>query len=300
MPLTRLTSNAAILLTLTALIWGGNAVAGKFAVGHISPLLLTCARWTIAAVLLIIIAHRHLRTDWPVIRARLPFLFVMGAVGFATFNGLLYTSLKYTTAINVTILQAGMPMFIFFLNFVAFRTKPHWGQMVGYTLTLVGVLLTAAAGDFSTLADLAINRGDLIMLVAALIYAAYSVAVVTKPKMHWLSFLTTLIASAAIVSIFMALYEATTPQFIWPTTTTGWTIVVFTAIFPSIIAQGFYIRGIELIGGNKAGLFVNLVPIFGALLSVLLLGEAFHLYHMIALALVIGGILLAQRLQRQS
>ncbi len=300
MSLSRLANNAVILLTLTALIWGGNAVAGKFAVGHISPLLLTCSRWTLAALLLIIIAHRHLRADWPAIRARLPYLFIMGATGFAVFNGLLYTALKFTTAINVTILQAGMPMFIFMLNFLAFQTRPHWGQIVGYGLTLVGVLLTAAAGDFSTLADLDINRGDLIMLLAALVYAGYSVALASKPVMHWLSFLTVLVSSAAAASIFMAFYEATTAVFIWPATVTGWTVVAYTAIFPSILAQGFYIRGIELLGGNKAGLFLNLVPIFGALLSVLLLGEALHVYHTVALALVIGGILLAQRLQRQS
>ncbi|MGI9463147.1 MAG: DMT family transporter [Aestuariivirgaceae bacterium] len=270
------------------------------AVGHISPMLLTSARWTVASALLIVIANRHIRDDWPVIRANLPYLFMMGATGFAVFNILFYVSLQYTTAINVTILQAAMPMFIFTLNFAAFRTRPHWGQIVGYTLTLVGVLLTAAAGDLSSLLVLDINRGDLIMSVAALVYAGYSVALAAKPKMHWLSFLTALVVSASIAGIIMALYESTTPQFLWPSTVTGWAVVAYTAIFASIIAQGFYIRGVELLGGNRASLFLNLVPIFGALLSVLVLGEALHLYHAVALALVIGGIFLAQHLQNKA
>jgi drug/metabolite transporter (DMT)-like permease len=287
-----------LLLTLTALIWGGNAVAGKFAVGHISPMLLTCSRWVGAIAILAVFAHRHIRTDWPVIRQHLPYLFIMGAVGFSIFNTLMYTALKYTTAINVAILQSGMPMFIFLLSFLALRIRPHWGQLVGYSLTLVGVLLTATSGDLMALAGLQINRGDLIMLVAAFVYSAYSVGLASKPDMHWLSFLTVLIASAAIAAIIMAAYEATTPDFIWPSTPRGWTVVFYTAIFPSIVAQGFFIRGVELLGGNRAGLFLNLVPIFGALLSVALLGESLHLYHIVALILVIGGILLAQRLNK--
>ncbi|MGI9463551.1 MAG: DMT family transporter [Aestuariivirgaceae bacterium] len=293
-----LTNNAVLLLTLTTLIWGSNAVAGKLAVGHISPFLLTSARWTGATLVLLVIARRELPRDWPVIRAHLPYLFLMGALGFAAFNGLLYTSLKFTTAINVTILQAGMPMFIFAFNFIVFRTRLQWAQTVGYALTLLGVMLTALAGDLSALAELAINRGDLIMLVAVVVYAAYSVALRAKPQMHWLSFLTVLVISAAFTSIFMAGYEATTEDFIWPTTVTGWSLAVYTAILPSIIAQGCYIRGIELLGGNKASLFLNLVPIFGSMLSVLLLGEAFYTYHAIALALVIGGIVFAQLLSR--
>ena len=206
--------NAPLLLSLTALIWGGNAVAGKFAVGEISPFLLTSARWTIASFILLMIARRQLAADWPVIKQRLVYLFLMGACGFAGFNGLLYTALIYTTAINVTIIQAGMPMFIFIMNFLVFRLNTSLGQIVGYSLTLTGVLLTAAAGDFSQIATLAINHGDTIMVAAAFVYAAYSVALRSKPQMHWISFLSVLIFSAAIVSIFMAAYEATTDAFI--------------------------------------------------------------------------------------
>lgn len=291
----QVSNNAALLLTLTTLIWGGNAVAGKFAVGEVSPFLLTAARWTIASLILLVFAHRRIAADWPVIRDRLPYLFMMGALGFSGFNGLLYSSLHHTSAINVTIIQAGMPMFIFMLNFVVFRIATSARQALGYSLTLVGVTLIAAAGDFAQLTSLAINRGDLIMVAAAFVYAAYSVALKSKPQMHWISFLTVLIIAASFTSLAMVAYEFAAGDLVWPSTTKGWSVVLFTAIFPSIVAQGFYIRGVELYGGNKAGLFLNLVPIFGAILAVLLLGEAFHLYHALAMALVIGGIVMAQR-----
>lgn len=291
-----LTSNAALLLTLTTLFWGGNAVAGKFAVGHISPLLLTAARWGFASVILMALARRHLRRDWPFIRAHLPYLFAMGMLGLAAFNGLFYTALTYTTAINSAIIQAGMPMFIFILGFLFFRTRTSRAQAMGYSLTLSGVAVAALRGELGALADLQINRGDLIMIVAAFFYAAYSVALQAKPRIHWLSFLAVLVTSAAVAAIPLALYEATTDSFIWPTTATAWSVVAYTAIFPSILAQGFYIRGVELLGGNKSALFLNLVPIFGTLLSIVLLGESFRLFHGVALFLVIAGIFLAQRM----
>ncbi len=294
-PFSFFTDNAYLILLVTMIFWGGNAVAGRFAVGEVSPLLLTCLRWILGAGVLLVIARRQLSKDWPTIRCHLPYIMFMGATGFAIFNGLLYTALNHTTAINATIVQAGIPMFIFTLNFLIFRTKVRWVQIVGYSVTLIGVLVAAGRGDLQQLANLDINRGDMIMLLAGLVYATYSSVLHAKPALHWLSFLTMLSLTAAIVSIPMAIYEMTTPNLIWPTTWTSWAVILYTTIFPSVIGQALFIRGIELIGGNAAGLFVNLVPIFGAILAVLLLGESFKLYHGLALILVLGGILFAQR-----
>ncbi|MCB1511276.1 MAG: DMT family transporter [Hyphomicrobiaceae bacterium] len=289
-----LANNGVLLLVLTTLFWGGNAIAGKLAVGVVSPFILTVLRWLLATAILVVIARPHLRRDWPVIRKNLWFLLLLGGLGFSAFNGALYTALKYTTAINVTILQAGMPMVIFALNFVIFRTITHPAQAFGYFITLLGVLITAARGDWRELANLAFNFGDLLMLGAIVVYGGYSVALRNKPQMHWLSFLTVLAAAALIAALPMAAFEIATDTAIWPTGPGAWAIVIYTTVFPSILAQGFFIRGNELLGGNAAGLFLNLVPIFGALLSVLILGEDFRAYHGVALVMVIGGILIAQ------
>ncbi|MAI44450.1 MAG: DMT family transporter [Hyphomicrobiaceae bacterium TMED74] len=293
-----LTNNGLLLAVVCTLIWGGNAIAGKFAVGNVSPLMLTMCRWILAATIMVIWGWSHLRNDWPVIRQNLVYLFFAGALGFAAFNGLLYTALKYSTAINITILQSAMPMFVFLLNFLVFGLRMHWAQALGYSITLIGVLLVAGQGDFTRLASLDVNFGDLVMLVAVVVYSAYSVALRAKPAMHWMSFLAVLVISATIASIPMAAVEYALGETIVPTNVTGWMVVFYTALFPSIVSQGFWIRTNELLGGNTASLFFNLVPIFGAILAVLILGETFHIYHAIALTMVVGGIVIAQQLAK--
>jgi drug/metabolite transporter (DMT)-like permease len=290
-----LRAQAWLMLVLTTLFWGGNAVAGKLAVGEVSPMLLTWLRWTLAALLMLVVARHHLRQDWPVIRRRLPFLAMMGALGFTGFSGLLYSGLIRTTAINATIIQAGMPMFIFVLNLVIFRTASRPLQLVGYTITLVGVAVAAGQGNLLALASLGINLGDLMIIAAAIIYASYSVALRSKPQVHWQSLLTALLTAASLAALPLAIIEAQTATFVWPDSRTAWTVVAYTTIFPSLLAQAFFIRANEIIGSNAAGLFLNLIPISGALLSVALLGEQFRLYHAVSLVLVLGGIALAQR-----
>lgn len=290
--------NAYVLLLLTTLFWGGNAVAGKFAVGHVSPMMLNTLRWGVASLVLLVIARRRLAQDWPAIRRNLPLLFALGAAGFTLFNAAMYSALVFTSAINVSIEQAGMPMLIFVANFVLYRIGVAPGQIVGFTVSLVGVALTAAHGDLSRLAELDVNRGDLIMLAGVVAYAGYTVALRYKPAIHWQSAVLALSVAALVTSLPFAAWEWSAGDAV-PPDAAGWGIVLYTAIFPSILAQAFYIRGVELIGGNRAGLFVNMVPIFGTLLSVVLLGEAFHLHHAIALAMVLGGIWLAEHSGRK-
>jgi drug/metabolite transporter (DMT)-like permease len=294
-PLSLISQNAYLLLLITMVFWAGNAIAGRLAVDDVSPLVLTWLRWTFGAVVLVLLARSHLSRDWPVICRHWRYIVFMGATGFAVFNALLYSALVHTTALNATILQAGIPMIIFSLNYLAFRTAVRSLQILGYSVTLVGVLVATSQGEIAQLLGLEFNRGDLIMLAGVLVYSTYSVALRAKPELHWLSFLAALFVVAAFVSLPLALYEMTVSAAIWPMSLTGVGVVLYTAIFPSIIGQALFIRCIELIGANAAGLFVNLVPIFGALLAVLILGERFQAYHAIALALVLGGIMVAQR-----
>lgn len=294
----RLVDSGIFVLLVATFFWGGNAVAGKLANGHVSPMLLTFFRWMIAAIILLPFAWKYLVEDWPVIRRNLAYFAIMAPLGFTLFNILLYTALTYTTAINVTIEQAAMPMFIFLINFIGFRTRPTWVQVLGYSVTLVGVVLTVSGASMARLRELDFNIGDLIMMLAAFCYAAYGVGLRLKPAMHWLSFLTVLILFAGIFSIPFVVYERSTDAYIFPTTALGWGIVAFAAIFPSIICQACFIRGNELLGANNAALFLNATPIFGALLSILILGEAFRWYHAVALVLVIGGITGAQHFGR--
>lgn len=283
-----------VLLLFTALFWGGNAVAGKIAVGHISPLTLTCLRWLLAMAIVLPFAWPHLRRDWAAIRPRLPLLILLGAVGFTLFNNLMYTALNYTSAVNVAIVQAAMPLMVFLMNFAFYRIATTPVQLGGFALTFIGVAIIAGRGEWQVIAELAFNLGDVIMLSAMLCYGFYTVMLRNKPQMHWLSFIAVLGTSALVTSIFAALWEWHAGHGIWPDAT-GWGTVLYTAIFPAILSQVFWMRGIELIGSNRAGLFINIVPIFGSLLAVALLGEAFRSWHAIALALILGGVWVSQR-----
>ncbi len=288
------TGKAYLFLLTTALIWGGNAVAGKMAVGHVSPFLMTLIRWVIAFGLIVTISVPQLRQDWPAIRRNWLYLLLMGATGFTGFNALLYTALHYTSAINAVIEQAGMPFVIFVANFFIFRMRATGGQVVGFLLTMSGIALTAANGDLQTLLSLKLNFGDLLMLFAVLVYAAYTVGLRFKPELHWKSMMAATAGGAMIAAIPLGVYEwwngaAQVPD------AKGWAVVAFIAIFPSLFAQTLFVRGVEIIGSNRAGLFINLVPIFGMLLSIGLIGEPLHVYHMVSLVLVLGGIVMAER-----
>lgn len=287
-----------VLLVLTALFWGGNAVAGKLANDHISPFLLTTLRWIVAMAIVYPFALAHLKRDWPVIRKNIIFLFLLGAIGFAVFNNLMYSALTHTSALNVAIVQASMPLTVFLFNFLLFGLRATGLQLAGFALTLIGVVVIAARGDLTALLSLDFNIGDLLMLIAILIYGIYSVFLKDKPDIHWLSFITVLGTSAMFVSLAFAGYEVAAGSVIWPDLQ-GWLVVLYTAVFPSILSQVFWMRGLELIGSNRGGVFINIVPIFGSALAILILGERFHAYHAIALILIIGGVWLSQQVLRK-
>jgi len=284
---------AYLLLFLTTMFWGGNAIAGKLAVGKVSPMLLTSMRWGLALIILVTFALPQIRRDFAKIRKHWLLLAGLGAIGFTAFNVSLYSALEYTSAINVVIEQAGMPAIIFVANFLIFRIAASTQQVVGFFLTLAGVFIVASAGSLENLLTLSFNRGDIIMLFAITFYGGYTVALRYKPQIHWQSLISVLALSAFVVSLPFSIWEYLAGNTIVPGVE-GFTIAAYTAIFPAIVGQVLYIKGNELIGSNRAGLFINLVPIFGTLMAVVILREAIQLYHLLALALVVGGIGLAE------
>ncbi|MBL0372346.1 DMT family transporter [Rhizobium sp. KVB221] len=285
---------AYIFLLITAFGWAGNAVIAKFAVGHIGPFGLSAARWMLALVLIIAISVPQIRRDWPKIQQYWPLLLGYGAVGFAGFNALLYSALQYTSAINCVIEQAGIPGIIFISNYLLFRMKVSIAQIAGFSLTLLGVGLTATNGSFASIGDLHLNFGDALMLVAAVAYAGYTVSLRWKPDIHWKSLMAATATGAVLASVPLAGVEIASGKFIVPDTI-GWIAILYTGTIPSLLSQIFYVRGVELIGPNRAGLFINAVPVFGTLLSVMLLSEQLQPFHIAALAMVLSGIAIAEK-----
>ena len=166
-------------------------------------------------------------------------------------------------------------------------------------LSIAGVALTASHGEPLRLLELEVNFGDALMLLSVVVYSGYTVALRNKPDVHWQSLMIVLTATAFVTTLPFVAAEFAYGAGIVPDAK-GWAIIAYTAIFPSILSQVFYIRGVELIGANRAGLFINLVPIFGTLLSVIILGEDFRAFHAVAMALVFGGIWLAESSSRKT
>jgi drug/metabolite transporter (DMT)-like permease len=283
-----------LLLTLTALSWGANAVAGRLAVGLVSPMALICLRWLVVVVVLGMFARREIAAAWPVLAPRWRTVVVMGTLGFTAFNAFLYLSAHHTTAVNIGVIQGVTPAFVLLGGLLAYRTPVRALQVAGLVLTLIGVMVVASRGEIGVLSGLAFNMGDLGMVVASALYAGYTVALRKRPPVAPLAFFAALAGVALLTSLPLVAFEVVTGTVQWPGSK-GWALVAFTALIPSFISQIFFMRGVELIGPGRAGIFVNLVPVFAAILAVIILGETFAWHHAVALALVLGGIWLAEQ-----
>jgi drug/metabolite transporter (DMT)-like permease len=286
-------SSPTLLLSLTALMFAGHSVVGRLAVGEISPMTLTCARWGLALAPLSLAARGHTGRDLAILRPRWRFVIAMGALGFTAFNALFYTAAHHTSALNISIIQGVIPAFVLIGARLIFGVRIGVWQAVGAFITMVGVAAIASQGDIARLLALAFNGGDLIMVFASVLYAGYTVGLRARPQMSGLGFFTAMAAVAFVTSIPLLSLEIANGAFIQPTLK-GLALLLYVAIFPSLLAQIFYMRGVELIGPGRAGVFVNLVPVFGALLAVILLGETFAAYHVVALVLVAIGIGIAE------
>jgi drug/metabolite transporter (DMT)-like permease len=291
---TGLFGQAYLLLSLTALFWGGNAIAGRLAVGEISPMALTCLRWVIVVVVMLPLTGPQLMAAWPVLRERWLSTVLMGIFGFTAFNGLFYVAAHHTTAVNLTIFQGSIPVLVLIGMVLLFGVRVVPLQVLGMFVTLLGVVIVSVKGSFEVLRSLALNIGDVWTLIACVFYAGYTLALRRRPAVSGLVFFTALAVVAFLSSLPLLTFEIATGTVLWPTLK-GWVVLLYVGLLPSLLAQIFFIRGVELIGPARAGLFVNLVPVFGALLAVVLLGEPFAFYHALGLALVLGGIWLAER-----
>jgi len=283
-----------LVLSLTSLMFAGHSVVGRLAVGQISPMTLTCARWALALIPLSLAARRDFAGDLAVLRPRWLFVVAMGALGFTAFNALFYSAAHYTSALNLSILQGAIPAFVLIGARIVLGSKVRPWQAFGAFMTMVGVAAMASQGEIGRLLTLAFNGGDLLMLLACIFYSGYTVGLRNRPKVSRFGFFAAMAGVAFLTSIPLLAIEIASGGFVTPTWV-GLGALLYAALLPSLAAQILYMRGVELIGPGRAGVFVNLVPVFGALLAVLLLGEAFALYHVLALILVVAGIAIAER-----
>jgi len=291
-------ARAYFLLVFATLCWGANAIFGKLAVGEIPPMLLVTVRWSGALLLMLVFANVHVRRDWPILRERLGFISCLAVMGFTGFNLLFYSAAYSTSALNIGIIQGSIPVFVLMGTFFLYRTRVAPLQFIGVLGTIAGVLIVGARGDLVHLAGLSFNLGDLLMVMACALYASYTVGLRQRPAASALGLFTVLAGVAFFVSIPFSVAEYTFGDFYWPSAT-GWIIAALVTVFPSFLAQIFFIQSVERIGPNRAGVFINLVPVFSSLFAVSVLAETIEVFHMVALFLVLGGIWLSEHGKRE-
>ncbi|MEP3277759.1 MAG: DMT family transporter [Stappiaceae bacterium] len=283
-----------LLLMMTALFWGGNSIASRLAVSEVSPFVIVFYRWAIVCLLLIALNYKKVRASWPVLKPKLPLLAGMATVGFTGFNAIFYVAGHHTSAINIGILQGSIPVIVLLGAFLLYATPVKPLQIVGTLVTIAGVIVVASAGDIDRLLNLQFGYGDGLMMIACILYASYTLALKRRPEVSGIVLMTVLAFFALITSIPLVAYEIASGEAQMPTGT-GWLVILYITLFPSFLAQIFFMRGVELIGPGRAGVFVNLVPVFSAILAIVILNESFLLFHGLALALVLGGIYIAER-----
>jgi drug/metabolite transporter (DMT)-like permease len=281
-----------LLLTLAVLFWSGNFIVGRAVRANIPPVALAFWRWTGASLLVFFLARPHWKHDREEIKRHWPLLLLLSIIGVASFNTLVYTGLQRTMALNAFLIQAMMPVLIVVMSFLLFGERISLRQTCGVVLALVGAVIIIIQGNIKTLISLSLNRGDLLIFLAVGSYAGYSVLLRKRPSIHPLSFLGVTFIIGALILLPFYLWETFTLRPIHFDRSTL-LAVCYVAIFPSIVSYFCFNRGVELVGANRAGLFMYFMPVFGSLMAIGFLGESFHWFHGVGILLIVPGILLA-------
>ena len=287
-----------LLTPLAPLFWSGNFIVGRALRGTLPPIGLAFWRWCIASLIILGFALPHLKQDWKTIVSHWKIILFLSGLGIAAFNTLVYTGLQSTTAINGVLLQAVLPIAIVLISYVFFRDTITPIQALGVLVSLIGAIVIIIQGKLSVLTALSFNTGDVLIFIALICYAAYSAFLRKRPAIHPLSFLAVTFTTGTLIIFPLYLWEHLARQAM-PVNHLTFLAVGYVAIFPSILAYLCYNRGVELLGANRAGLFVHLMPVFGSIMAIVFLGEHFRVYHVAGIVLILTGIVLATRVKKR-
>lgn len=283
------------LLALPPLFWAGNFLVGRMMNGLVPPMTLLFWRWALAFVLILPFAWTSLRRDLPRYRAQFWRLFGAALSGIVAFNSFIYIGLHFTTASNALLLNSLIPVLILLAGAAFYGQRLNPLALLGVLLSFAGVLVILTQGDAAALLALELSRGDLIVFCALIAWTAYTFLLRGfSTDVDRIGLMTAQIAVGLVVLLPMMLAEMqVAPSAIWNTKTLS--ALAYLAVFPSILAYVFYTAAVARVGPTRAGLSIHLIPVFGVILAVALLGERLHLYHLAGVVAIGGGILLALR-----
>jgi drug/metabolite transporter (DMT)-like permease len=293
-PIRWLNNQPYLLLSLTALFWAANIVLARHVGNHVPPITLTTIRWFGVFLILLPFAWPHLKRDWPALRAHLPLMLFLSAIGFAFNNAISYWAMQYTQALNALLIQSSGPLFVALWSLVLFGVRLTPAQLGGIAISLAGVLTIILRGDLLALASISFNRGDVMFASSLVSFGLYSALIPRRPVTHQLSLISFTTFCGALMLVPFSVWEFSTGavlKFDFLTLAT----LAYVLIFPSTLAYLFFNRGVALIGPNRAAPFFHLVPVFGSVMAIALLGETLQLFHLVGYALVLAGVVIASR-----
>ena len=278
------------LLSLSALCWAGNIVVARGVIDFMPPIGFAFWRWVLASVLVLPFALGHILREWPKILRSWKFLLLLALLGISGFNALLYTAVHSTTAINGALIQTAMPAVIVLISLVIYREKSTALQMTGVILCTAGAATIVLRGSPGMLLQLNFVIGDVLIITAVGFYALYSVLLKERPAIHPLAFLamTFSLGALGLLPIYIGELFFVEPMALDLRVAGS---IAYVAIFPSIVAYFCWNRGVQLVGANRAGLFINLIPVFASVLAIVFLGESFLWFHFAGMVLICGGVL---------
>lgn len=284
-----------LLLTLTPFFWSCNWIIGRALHDDVPPLAMTFFRWFFAIAILAPFALPKLRRDWPAMRAHWKIMLVLGAIGIGSHNALAYIGLNYTSATNGVILNSFIPVMIIAMAWLFFRERLSNAQLAGVVISLGGVLTILSRGSLETLASFRLNIGDVFVILSMAMWSLYTVLLRHRPAgLDTLSFLFAIAVIGDLCMLPFWLGEmALSRSIVWSPVT--FVAIASVALFSSVLAYIFWNRGVELVGAQVAGLFVHLMPVFGAALAWLFLGERLEVYHVAGIVLILAGIAITSR-----
>jgi len=286
----------AVLLTLAALIWGGNFVVGRWAHSDIPPLNLTFWRWLTAGLVLLPFVARSMWAQRRLIRKNVVLLTVLAVSGMVMFHSFTYIALGTTTAINAAVVLASMPMVIPLISIFLGDERLSPRQALGIAISVLGVVVIVSRGDWRVLVNLSFTPGDLWVLASVLAWSLYSVLLKRLPKKtgEKMSPLVVL-GTTNWIAIFVLL-----PFYLWEYQTVGGfelttatvAVIAYVAVFASIVAFVSWNAAVAQVGANKAGLFIHLIPLSASVFSIIFLGENLEIYHLIGIIPILLGVYL--------
>ncbi|MBQ5945981.1 DMT family transporter [Massilia sp. ST3] len=294
-----LTPSTILFLTIPPILWAGNAVVGRLVRDAVPPMTLNLIRWVLALAILVPLGRAALRSSNGVL-ANWRRYAMLGLLSVGLYNSLQYLALQTSTPINVTLVASGMPVWMLLVGrlFYGVPVKPR--QVAGAVLSILGVLVVLCRGDLEQLAALRLVVGDLYMILASIAWSFYSWMLMQQKdvpalRQDWAAFLLAQVGYGVLWSAALAGGEWAVSgiDIAW-----GWQVaaaLLYVAIGPAILAMRFWGAGVQRAGPSLGAFFINLTPLFTALLSSAFLGEAPHLYHVLAFGMIVGGIAVSAR-----